>query len=67
MARCPYLEYKSRGAFFLNGSYSCELSKKLLSDSEVNNKCNTSYGYNYDQCSFYKKRQEEIWMDIYLS
>ena len=54
MARCPYLEYESRGALFSQGDYYCDLCKKTLSESEVNNKCN--YSDNYENCPVYKDR-----------
>lgn len=56
MARCPYLEYESRGALFSQGDYYCGLCKKYLSESEVNCKCKTNYGDNYEDCSIYKDR-----------
>ena len=57
MARCPYLEYESRGALFSQGDYYCDLCKKNLSESEVNYKCKTDYGDDYEDCSIYKNRQ----------
>lgn len=56
MARCPYLEYESRGALFSQGDYYCDLCKKTLSESEVNYKCKTDYGDDYEQCSIYRNR-----------
>lgn len=56
MARCPYLEYESRGFFFSQGDYYCDLCKKKLSESEVNYKCKTSAGDDYKNCSIYKNR-----------
>ena len=56
MARCPYLEYESRGALFSQGDYYCDLCKKNLSKSEVDNKCNPSYGDEYEKCPVYKNR-----------
>lgn len=56
MARCPYLEYESGGAFFSQGDYYCDLCKKRLSDSEVKYKCNPSYGEEYQNCDIYKYR-----------
>lgn len=55
MSRCPYLEYESRGALFSQGDYYCDLCKKELSSSEVDNKCN-AYGDAYEQCPVYKNR-----------
>lgn len=56
MARCPYLEYESRGALFSQGDYYCDLCKKTLDSSEVNNKCNPDYGDEYEKCPTYKER-----------
>ncbi len=56
MARCPYLEYDSRGALFSQGDYYCGLCKKILPNSEVNYKCNPDYGYEYESCPVYKNR-----------
>ncbi len=56
MARCPYLEYESRGALFSQGNYYCDLCKKCLSDSEVKYKCNPDYGEDYKNCPVYKNR-----------
>ncbi len=56
MARCPYLEYESRGALFSQGDYYCDLCKKCLSESEVNYKCNPDSGYAYEDCPVYKDR-----------
>ena len=56
MARCPYLEYESRGAFFSQGDYYCDLCKKTLSESEVKNKCNVDSCENYKDCPVYKNR-----------
>lgn len=56
MARCPYLEYESRGVFFSQGDYYCDLCKKCLSESEVNNKCKTDYGDDYEECPVYRNR-----------
>lgn len=56
MARCPYLEYESNGCLFSQGEYYCDLCKKCLSESEVNNKCKTDSGEEYEKCPIYKKR-----------
>ena len=56
MARCPYLEYESRGALFSQGDYYCKLCMKTLSKGEVDNKCNTDYGDDYERCSVYENR-----------
>lgn len=56
MARCPYLDYESRGLLFSQGDYYCKLCGKTLSDSEVNYKCNPSYGEEYEKCPVYKDR-----------
>lgn len=56
MARCPYLEYESRGALFSQGDYYCELCRKTLSKAEVDNKCNASYGDDYQNCSVFRNR-----------
>lgn len=56
MARCPYLEYESRGPLFSQGDYFCDLCKKTLSGTEVDNKCNVSYGDNYQDCPVYRNR-----------
>lgn len=56
MARCPYLEYESRGALFSQGNYYCDICKRELSNSEVDNKCKTSSGDTYEQCTIYKNR-----------
>ena len=56
-ARCPYLNYESRGLFFSQGDYYCELCKKYLSESEVDNKCNKDYGYDYEECPIYKNNR----------
>lgn len=56
MARCPYLEYESRGAMFSQGDYYCKLCRKTLSESEVNYKCKTDYGDDYKDCKIYKDR-----------
>jgi len=56
MARCPYLEYESRGALFSQGDYYCDLCKKRLKEPEVKNKCNPDYGEEYKDCPVYKKR-----------
>lgn len=55
MARCQYLQYESRGLLFSQGNYFCEICKKYLSESEVDNKCNTTCGDDYKQCMIYKK------------
>ncbi len=55
MARCPYLEYESSGALFSQGEYYCDLCKKTLSESEVDNKCK-AYGDEYEKCPIYKNR-----------
>ena len=55
MARCPYLNYDG-GTFFSYDDYYCDLCKKQLSKSEVDNKCNPSYGDEYEKCSIYKNR-----------
>lgn len=55
MARCPYLNYDG-GTFFSYDDYYCDLCKKQLSKSEVDNKCNPSYGDEYEGCSIYKNR-----------
>ncbi|MBR4295466.1 MAG: hypothetical protein IKT56_01335 [Clostridia bacterium] len=57
MARCPYLEYESRGVLFSQGDYYCDLCKKYLDKSEVDNKCNSSYGCEYEKCPVYKNRK----------
>lgn len=56
MARCPYLEYESRGALFSQGEYYCNICKKALKEYEVENKCKTSYGDGYEECLIYKNR-----------
>ena len=56
MARCPYLEYESRGALFSQGDYYCKLCSKTLTKSEVDNKCKPDYGDKYEQCPVYKNR-----------
>lgn len=56
MARCPYLEYESRGVLFSQGDYYCDLCKKTLSESEVNYKCKPDYGDKYEECPVYKNR-----------
>lgn len=58
MARCQYLQYESRGVLFSQGDYYCDICKKYLSESEVNNKCNTSYSEDYKQCVVYKKHMK---------
>lgn len=55
MARCPHLEYESRGLLFSQGDYYCDLCMKYLSKTEVDNKCNK--GYDYEQCLIYKNNQ----------
>ena len=35
MARCPYLEYESRGALFSQGDYYCDLCKKLYQSQKL--------------------------------
>ena len=56
MARCPYLDYESRGALFSQGDYYCKLCSRSLSESEVNGKCKVDYGDAYEDCSIYKNR-----------
>ena len=56
MARCPYLEYESAGALFSQGEYYCGLCKKTLSETEIDNKCKTNYGDDYEKCAVYKSR-----------
>ena len=56
MARCPYLDYESRGVLFSQGDYYCKLCRKELSESEVKDKCKTDYGDEYEKCSIYKNR-----------
>ncbi len=56
MARCPYLDYESRGAFFSQGDYYCKICNKCLSESEVKEKCNKDYGNEYEKCPIYKNR-----------
>ena len=56
MARCPYLEWESGGAFYSQGKFYCELCKKELSESETNNKCKVDYGEKYKDCPIYKNR-----------
>ena len=56
MARCPYLEYESRGPLFSQGDFYCKLCGKTLSETEVNNKCKVDYGEEYERCPVYKNR-----------
>ena len=56
MARCPKLEYESRGALFSQGDFYCTLCGKTLSESEVKYKCKTDYGEAYMDCPIYKNR-----------
>lgn len=56
MARCPYLDYESRGALFSQGDYICKLCDKHISENEAKNKCNADYGDNYKDCPTYKNR-----------
>ena len=56
MARCPYLDYESKGALFSQGDYCCKLCQKELSESEVKNKCKTDYGDDYENCTTYINR-----------
>ena len=56
MARCPYLEYESRGFLFSQGDYYCDLCKKKLEESEVKYKCNPDYGEEYEKCPVYENR-----------
>ena len=56
MARCPYLEYESTGLLFSQGDYYCDLCKKKLSKSEVDNKCKTDYSDSYKDCKTFKDR-----------
>lgn len=56
MARCPYLEYESRGALFSQGDYYCKLCGKTLSESEVDYKCKSDSGDEYEKCPVYKDR-----------
>ncbi len=57
MSRCPYLEYESRGVLFSQGDYYCDLCKKILDKCEVDNKCNSSYGCEYEKCPVYINRK----------
>lgn len=59
MARCPYLDYESRGALFSQGDYFCKLCRKILSESEAKYKCKADYGDEYKNCPVYKNRQEK--------
>ena len=56
MARCPYLEYESRGALFSQGDYYCDLCKKSLSESEVDSKCKSDDNEKFRDCPIYKNR-----------
>lgn len=56
MARCPYLEYESRGVLYSQGSFYCDLCKRELSESEVEGKCKVDYGERYEDCPVYKNR-----------
>lgn len=56
MARCPYLDYESTGLFFSQGEYYCKLCSKTLSETEVEYKCKTDYGDDYERCPIYKNR-----------
>lgn len=56
MARCPYLDYESRGALFSQGDYYCKLCGKYLKESETKEKCNKDYDEAYKNCPVYKNR-----------
>ena len=56
MASCPYLEYESSGALYSQGDFYCKLCGKCLSESEVDNKCKSDYGDEYEKCPIYKDR-----------
>lgn len=55
MARCPYLDYESRGALFSQGDYICKLCGKCIPEKEVNQKCKTDSD-EYEKCKVYKER-----------
>lgn len=60
MARCYYLEYKSRG--FLSSSndkYYCKLCGREFdpNSTQVKYTCNSDYGENYKDCPVYKDRK----------
>lgn len=60
MARCYYLEYKSRG--FLSSSndkYYCKLCGREFdpNGTQVKYTCNSDYGENYKDCPVYKDRK----------
>jgi hypothetical protein len=55
MARCPYLDYESRGALFSQGDYVCKLCGKYVKEEEVKEKCKTDSD-QYEECPVYKNR-----------
>lgn len=55
MARCPYLDYESRGALFSQGDYVCKLCDKYIAEREAENKCKTDSD-SYKDCPIYKNR-----------
>ena len=61
MARCYYLEYKSKGFFssFDNDSYYCKLCGKEFrtNDSYVKNVCDAKSGEEYRKCTVYKTKR----------
>lgn len=56
MARCPYLDYESRGALFSQGDYLCKLCGRHISEDDVKKTCKRDYGDEYEKCPIYKNR-----------
>ena len=61
MARCYYLDYKSKGflSSYDNDTYYCKLCGKEFktSSSQVKNVCNPEYGEEYKKCPIYKNNR----------
>lgn len=60
MARCPYLDYVSRGVFSSSrDTYICKLCKKEfeINDLQVRYTCKPEYGEEYKKCPIYKDRR----------
>lgn len=61
MARCYYLEYKSKSLFssYDNDKYYCKLCGKEFNtnDPQVKYTCNANCGEEYKKCPVYKDRK----------